>query len=231
MRTIFGHQYVVILIFKINCRFTSHCGSVSSTFVCIRLLGFYISQMTWFCSILQEGFELPSRLSVCAADCVVSLTSALTTKAEVQTRQKRLNVSSSYQQVTFFSNAVDDQREKPISSSSKDSDSDMEYLLWHQLKDLVILVQRLLAVCFCLHVILFFCFAWYSFNLLNVTWNLRWHAVLSRLVIALMQQKTKHLGNDVLFPNCRSLLLKQIPIYKTTLIAFIKVLVLWLILF
>ncbi|CAK9319331.1 unnamed protein product [Citrullus colocynthis] len=96
-------------------------------------------------SILQEGFELPSRLSVCAADCVVSLTNALTAKSEVQTRQKRLNVSSSYQQVTFFSNAVDDQREKPISSSSKDSDSDMEYLLWHQLKDLVILVQRLLA--------------------------------------------------------------------------------------
>lgn len=96
-------------------------------------------------SILQEGFELPSRLSVCAADCVVSLTNALTRKAEVQTMQKRSNSSSSYQQVTFFSTAVDDQREKPIGKSSKDSDSDMEYLLWHQLKDLVILVQRLLA--------------------------------------------------------------------------------------
>ncbi|XP_022967683.1 uncharacterized protein LOC111467138 [Cucurbita maxima] len=96
-------------------------------------------------SILQEGFELPSRLSVCAADCVVSLTNALTRKPEAQTRQKRLNASSSYQQVTFFSNAVDDQREKPISSSSKDSNLDMEYLLWDQLKDLVILVQRLLA--------------------------------------------------------------------------------------
>ncbi|XP_023543535.1 uncharacterized protein LOC111803391 isoform X3 [Cucurbita pepo subsp. pepo] len=96
-------------------------------------------------SILQEGFELPSRLSVCAADCVVSLTNALTRKPEAQTRQKRLNTSSSYQQVTFFSNAVDDQREKPISSSSKDSNLDMEYLLWDQLKDLVILVQRLLA--------------------------------------------------------------------------------------
>ncbi|XP_038882126.1 uncharacterized protein LOC120073376 isoform X2 [Benincasa hispida] len=96
-------------------------------------------------SIIQEGFELPSRLSVCAADCVVSLTNALTTKAEVQTRQKRLNASSSYQQDTFFSNVVDDQREKPISNSSKHSDSDMDYLLWHQLKDLMILVQKLLA--------------------------------------------------------------------------------------
>uniref|UniRef100_A0A6J1DCN8 Uncharacterized protein LOC111019538 n=1 Tax=Momordica charantia TaxID=3673 RepID=A0A6J1DCN8_MOMCH len=96
-------------------------------------------------SSMQEGFELPSRLSVCAADCVVSLTNALTRKSEVQTRQKRLNSSSSHQQVTFFSTIVDDQREKQISNSSKDSDSGMEYLLWHQLKDLVILVQRLLA--------------------------------------------------------------------------------------
>lgn len=122
--------------------------------------------------MLQEGFELPSRLAVCAADCITSLTNALTRKAEVQMRQKRLNANSSYQQVTFFPNAVDDQQEKPISNASKDSYLDMEYLLWHQLKDLTKLVQRLLAVCFYLHVILLFCFAWYSFNLLHVTWNL-----------------------------------------------------------
>ncbi|XP_011653934.1 uncharacterized protein LOC101210197 isoform X2 [Cucumis sativus] len=96
-------------------------------------------------SMLQEGFELPSRLAVCAADCITSLTNALTRKAEVQMRQKRLNANSSYQQVTFFPNAVDDQQEKPISNASKDSYLDMEYLLWHQLKDLTKLVQRLLA--------------------------------------------------------------------------------------
>ncbi|XP_008442244.1 uncharacterized protein LOC103486160 isoform X1 [Cucumis melo] len=96
-------------------------------------------------SMLQEGFELPSRLAVCAADCIVSLTNALTRKAEVQTRQKRSNANSSYQQVTIFSNTVDDQREKPISNASKDSYLDMEYLLWDQLKDLAKLVQRLLA--------------------------------------------------------------------------------------
>lgn len=117
--------------------------------------------------------------------------------------QKRSNSSSSYQQVTFFSTAVDDQREKPIGKSSKDSDSDMEYLLWHQLKDLVILVQRLLAVCFYMHVILFFCSAWYNFNLYYVAWNLGLLAVFILLVLVISlicaEKNSKHIGNDVLF--------------------------------
>ncbi|KAI3679664.1 hypothetical protein L2E82_51062 [Cichorium intybus] len=77
-------------------------------------------------SILQGGFELPTRLSVAVADCVIALTLALTRK------EKPLNISLNIK--------------KPISPTSEfTKDLDKSLLLWNLLDQLIVLVQRLLA--------------------------------------------------------------------------------------
>ncbi|XP_071720458.1 uncharacterized protein [Rutidosis leptorrhynchoides] len=91
-------------------------------------------------STLQGGFELPTRLSVAAADCIIALSVALTKKEAVSDNSKNIK-KSSIPHVTDGPKKV-----KPISSTSEFTrDIEMSLLLWNLLDHLILLVQRLIA--------------------------------------------------------------------------------------
>lgn len=97
---------------------------------------------------MQNGFELPSRLSVSAADCFISLTEALTKKPKVSSdSQKSSNSEASDRPVIFMPSASEEKKVKPTNEFSELSNVDKGFLLWDYLEDLAVLVQRLLAVC------------------------------------------------------------------------------------
>ncbi|OMO71598.1 Cytochrome P450 [Corchorus olitorius] len=86
-------------------------------------------------------FELPSRLSVAAADCLLALTEGLTKKPDINNRSKSL---SSHQ----LSSAATGFDERKVNAANKSFEVVMmeeEFLLWGYLEDLIFLVQRLLA--------------------------------------------------------------------------------------
>ena len=99
-------------------------------------------------SILQDKFELPSRLSVAAADCLLALTEGLTKKPDMlSNRPKSLNSRESNRPpVNLLASSVDEKKMKAAHESSEVLNAGLEYLLWDYLQDLIYLVQRLLAV-------------------------------------------------------------------------------------
>ncbi|KAL5744037.1 hypothetical protein ACOSQ2_027153 [Xanthoceras sorbifolium] len=97
-------------------------------------------------STMQDGFELPSRLSVSAADCFLSLTEALIKKPTVSSdRQNTSNLKAVDQPITSIASATCEKKVKPAQESSEHSSLEREFLLWNHLQDLISLVQRLLA--------------------------------------------------------------------------------------
>ncbi|KAK7336580.1 hypothetical protein VNO77_17125 [Canavalia gladiata] len=95
-------------------------------------------------STLQDGFELPSRLGVSAADCFLSLSGALAKAVELQSKKSKLNARAKDQAITFVQSPTIDMKVKldPKSLMSKIERGDT---LWHHLDDLICLVQRLLS--------------------------------------------------------------------------------------
>lgn len=99
-------------------------------------------------STFQDGFELPSRLSVSAADCFLAITGALTRKAEIPVnRSKSINSSRSDPAVALVPTNIS---KKKVSQAHEPSciNGKMELLLWNHLEELIVLVQSLLAVCY-----------------------------------------------------------------------------------
>ncbi|KAF7142268.1 hypothetical protein RHSIM_Rhsim05G0135200 [Rhododendron simsii] len=98
------------------------------------------------CSTLQGGFELPTRLAVATADCTLALTTALTKKdlfsngSDEKPKQSNSNLSSL--PTTWVPG---EKRVKPASRCPEVS-MEMNLLLWDHLDELIILVQRLIAV-------------------------------------------------------------------------------------
>lgn len=97
---------------------------------------------------MQDGFELPTRLSVAAADCTVAFTEALTRKSPLSEvldgRKKSSNLNATNQLITFVPTKS---KEKAGRLSKVSEDMEMEWLLWDHLAELIILVQKLQAVC------------------------------------------------------------------------------------
>ncbi|XP_043692010.1 uncharacterized protein LOC122642563 isoform X2 [Telopea speciosissima] len=101
-------------------------------------------------STLQDGFELPTRLSVAAADCILVLTIALTEKAfisEVSISGKKSTDSNAADQLIAPVNSADgEKRAKSVRRYPQVSENmELEFLLWDHLDELIILVQRLQA--------------------------------------------------------------------------------------
>ncbi|KAK1427113.1 hypothetical protein QVD17_15796 [Tagetes erecta] len=93
-------------------------------------------------STLQGGFELPTRLSVAAADCIIALSVALTKKETVSDASKSMKkpTKSSLQELGS------QKKVKSISHTSEITrDMEMNLLLWNLVDHLIMLVQRLLA--------------------------------------------------------------------------------------
>ncbi|GAB4851595.1 hypothetical protein Ancab_030997 [Ancistrocladus abbreviatus] len=95
-------------------------------------------------SILQDGFELPTRLSVAAADCILVVTGALTQKplgSEIPSERSRASKSNaSNKPVSILGEG---QMEPKNVSSDASNHTEMGLLLWEHLDELVILVQKL----------------------------------------------------------------------------------------
>ncbi|CAL5352111.1 unnamed protein product [Camellia sinensis] len=94
------------------------------------------------------GFELPTRLSVAAADCILALTEALTKKDLVSDgsddRLKPSNPNLSFLPITLAPAAFVEKKVKPTSRSPDVlNNMEMKLLLWDHLDELIILVQRL----------------------------------------------------------------------------------------
>ncbi|MED6184209.1 hypothetical protein PIB30_045241 [Stylosanthes scabra] len=95
-------------------------------------------------STLQDGFELPSRLGLCASDCVLALSRALTKLAEVQDKKSKLNARGKVRATSSAQSPSVDEV-KLESKSSLMTKAEGEYTLWHHLDELICLVQKLLA--------------------------------------------------------------------------------------
>ncbi|KAG6694135.1 uncharacterized protein LOC122276108 isoform X3 [Carya illinoinensis] len=93
-------------------------------------------------STLQGGFELPSRLAVSAADCLLALTEALTKK--VPSNRMTSNSSALNRPISLVPSSTH-KKAQAVSKSSEVSNMDMEYLFWDHLEELINLTQRLLA--------------------------------------------------------------------------------------
>ncbi|KAI4348718.1 hypothetical protein L6164_009405 [Bauhinia variegata] len=96
-------------------------------------------------STLQDGFELPSRLGVSAADCFLTLTEAITKVAEIERNKLRSNTTARNQAITLSPSPSGDKKVKPNSKPLLTPKIERNYALLHHLDELICLVQRLLA--------------------------------------------------------------------------------------
>ncbi|XP_058738287.1 uncharacterized protein LOC131610375 isoform X1 [Vicia villosa] len=96
-------------------------------------------------SILQDGFELPSRLGVSAADCFLAISGALTKEAKLKDKKSKFNKKAKDQGITVVQCLTIDKKVKSDSKSLLMSKFEREYTLWHHIDDLICLVQRLHA--------------------------------------------------------------------------------------
>ncbi|XP_039010853.1 uncharacterized protein LOC120139789 [Hibiscus syriacus] len=97
-------------------------------------------------SILQDKFELPSRLSVAAADCLLALTEGLTKKPDMlSNRTKTLKSSESNSPVSLLASRIDGRKISTGHKFSEVVNMDVSDLLWDYLQYLIYLVEKLLA--------------------------------------------------------------------------------------
>ncbi|KAG5386310.1 hypothetical protein IGI04_037780 [Brassica rapa subsp. trilocularis] len=96
-------------------------------------------------SVLQDGYEVPSRLSVSAADCLLSVTGALARSNDASANRPKpsATITGSHQPVALIPNIS----EKKIKQTSRPEDaaSETNCILWNHLEELMRLVQCLFA--------------------------------------------------------------------------------------
>lgn len=101
-------------------------------------------------SILQDGYEVPSRLSVSAADCLLSITGALAKRDNtLVNRPKPSTITGSHQPVALI--PYISEKKKKQTSLPEDSIIDANCIMWNHLEELTRLVQCLFAVCSLTH--------------------------------------------------------------------------------
>ncbi|KAA8517047.1 hypothetical protein F0562_017135 [Nyssa sinensis] len=120
------------------------------------LLKIFCSCITHLLSILcngstfQGGFELPTRLSVAAADCIIAFTVALSKNDlavnRSDNRPKSSTSNTSNLPITLVPATSSEKKVKTTCKSPNVSNNmEMKLLLWDHLDDLIVLVQRLTA--------------------------------------------------------------------------------------
>lgn len=89
---------------------------------------------------------MPSRLSVSAADCLLSITGAVAKRDNTLfNKPKPSTITGSHQPVALIPNISG--KKKKQSSLPEDSNSEANCILWNHLEELTLLVQCLFAVC------------------------------------------------------------------------------------
>lgn len=99
---------------------------------------------------MQDGFALPSRLGVSAADCFLAISGALTKEAKLKDKKTKFNTKAKDQAITIVQCLTVDKKVKSDSKSLLMSKFEREYTLWHHIDDLICLVQRLHSVSYAL---------------------------------------------------------------------------------
>lgn len=101
---------------------------------------------------MQGEFELPTRLSVAAADLILSLTEALARTNSVfnclDDKHKAAGTGERNRPVMLLPSTPTKKKVNKISKSSDYKGMEKKLLLWDHLDNLIILVERLTAVCF-----------------------------------------------------------------------------------
>ncbi|KAF9617299.1 hypothetical protein IFM89_035243 [Coptis chinensis] len=101
-------------------------------------------------SVVQDGFELPTRIAVAAADCIL----VLTERSIIGTNTSRISNPKTESSEQDLPNYVGNLSSSPsvgkkVKSASRllqgSENMEMEVLLWDHLDDLITLVQRLMA--------------------------------------------------------------------------------------
>ncbi|KAL3637259.1 hypothetical protein CASFOL_019558 [Castilleja foliolosa] len=97
-------------------------------------------------SNMKEGFELPTRLAVAAADFVLSLTVALSKNDKITKKQNSSSVNAKNQTLNFLPGATNDGDENTLRKASELSSSlELKLLLLNNLSELITLVEKLTA--------------------------------------------------------------------------------------
>ncbi|KAG8371928.1 hypothetical protein BUALT_Bualt12G0013800 [Buddleja alternifolia] len=101
-------------------------------------------------SNMQDGFELPTRLSVAATDFILSLTVALTKKDmlsnNITKKQKPSSLGAKNQPITLLPAATTNRDENTVRKASElPSSLELKLLLWNNLNELTTLVKKLTA--------------------------------------------------------------------------------------
>ncbi|PIA65155.1 hypothetical protein AQUCO_00100569v1 [Aquilegia coerulea] len=103
-------------------------------------------------SIVQSGYELPTRLAVAAADCILVLTEASTRStntsepSNVKTKSSETDTDTAKQPVALPFTACAKEKIKSTSAFvQKYKNMEVEVLLWDHLDELIILVERLMV--------------------------------------------------------------------------------------
>jgi hypothetical protein len=93
---------------------------------------------------------VPSRLSLSAADCLLSITGALAKRDNTLiNRPKSPTITGSHQPVALTPN-ISEKKKRPT-SLPEDSNIETNCILWNHMEDLTRLVQCLFAVCSLIH--------------------------------------------------------------------------------
>ncbi|KAI3992440.1 hypothetical protein MKX01_022531 [Papaver californicum] len=104
----------------------------------------HLSSVVCSGSKLQDGFELPTRLTVAVADCILVLTEALIINAS--TSKRSLSADKAKILATSTTTASNEKQVNSISTLPQGTENvEMEFLLWNHLDELVTLVLKLLA--------------------------------------------------------------------------------------
>ncbi|XP_059298571.1 uncharacterized protein LOC132051492 isoform X1 [Lycium ferocissimum] len=118
------------------------------------LLKIFCMCMSHLVAIVRDGstaqgeFELPTRLSVAAADLILSLTEALATNSVFSCsddKQKAAGTGERNRPVTLLPSTSTKKKVNKVSKSSDFTGMEMKLLLWDHLDNLIILVERLTA--------------------------------------------------------------------------------------
>lgn len=107
--------------------------------------------ISFSCSTLQGGYELPTRLAVGAADFILSYTVALTRKDLVSglsaSKAKLFNSNIENQPISMVPTGRKETPKTASKSPELSGNLEMKQLLWDHIDDLIALVDRLRNVC------------------------------------------------------------------------------------
>lgn len=95
-------------------------------------------------SSLQDGYELPSRLAMSAADCFLALSEALIRKAKVSSNKAKLSDSKPQKRPVVPLDGGE-KKAKPAPETLDTTNMELDYILWDHLEEVYGLVQKLVA--------------------------------------------------------------------------------------